>query len=127
VRSQLTLLAHSVSLPLPLILLDQHPTFGVRIKGHAVQRSQSARPEKHILVHPAIVPAETTIELPVQEAPRIYKPESVRPDLCEEPDDRLDARELDLADGSDGAGEEPRGLALEGVQGVEAQELCAGG
>lgn len=126
-RSQLTLLAHSASLPLPLIPLGQHPTFGVLIKGHAVQRSQSARPEKHTLVHPAIVPAETTIELPVQEAPRIYKPDSVRPDLCEEPHDRLGARELDLADGSDGAGEEPRGLAIEGVQGAEAEELVQEG
>jgi hypothetical protein len=127
VRPQLTLLTQSVSLPLPPILLDQHPTIGVRIKGHAVQRIQPARPEKHILVHPAIVPAETTIELPVREAPRIYKPDSVRPDLCKELHNRLGARELDLADGGYGAGEELRGLALEGVQGVEAEELCAGG
>lgn len=78
---------------------------------------------EHVLIHLPIRAAQTAVELPVREVPRIDETHSVRPDLGEQLHDGAGAGELDLADGDSAGGVEFGSLALESVEGVETEEL----
>lgn len=78
---------------------------------------------EQILINLAVKPPETAIELPIREAPGIDQAHGVRADFLEQFHHGLGARELDLADGDGGGGEELRGLALEGMQRIQAEQF----
>lgn len=78
---------------------------------------------KQILINPPIIPTQTAIELPIGKAPRIDEADGMRANFLQQLHDGLCARELDLPDRDGRAGKELGRLALEGMEGVEAEEL----
>ena len=113
--------------PIPLVLLDQHLAVRIRIDRQRIQRVQLARPDEQILIHLPVGPPQTAIKDPIGEMPRVDQPHSVRPDLLEQLHDRLRPRELDLPHRDGARGEELGRLLLQGVEGVEAEELVHDG